>query len=139
MFLSFALVTSVSFPAKSTSVLFWLKKISRVIHGSATDCVGEPSETDGESVGCGTSCSSAAENAKQSVEIWPAGVDVEEIGTLPMFSGDNDLSERTDSMSWSQWSLTIPSYFGKFNQTTAWMLQQVKCAWKIRSPLTAQR
>ena len=28
------------------------------IHGSSVDCVGEPSETDGESVGCGTTCSS---------------------------------------------------------------------------------
>ena len=42
-----------------------------------------------------------------------------------MFSGDVDLSERTDSMPWSQWSLTIWSYFGKLNRTTAWMLQQV--------------
>ena len=33
---------------------------------------------------------------------------------LLMFSGDIDLSERTDSMPWSQWSLSIRSYFGKF-------------------------
>ena len=56
----------------------------------------------------------------------PAGVDAEEIGTLPMFSGCVDLSERTDSMPWSQRSLAIRSYFGKFNRTTAWMLQQVE-------------
>ena len=43
-----------------------------------------------------------------------------------MFSGDIDLSERTDSMPWSQWSRTIHSYFGKFNRTTTWMLQQVE-------------
>ena len=43
-----------------------------------------------------------------------------------MFSGDIDLSERTDSMPWSQWSLTIRSYFGTFNRTTAWMLQQAE-------------
>ena len=29
-----------------------------LIHGSAIECVGDPSETGGESVGCGTSCSS---------------------------------------------------------------------------------
>ena len=68
----------------------------------------------------------AAEVAQQTVETWPAGVDAEEIGTLPMFSGDIDLSERTDSMPWSRWSLTFRSYFGKFNRTTAWMLQQVE-------------
>ena len=65
-----------------------------------------------------------AEVAQQTVETWPAGVDAEEIGTLLMFSGDIDLSERTDSMPW--WSLTFRSYFGKFNRTAAWMLQQVK-------------
>ena len=68
----------------------------------------------------------AAEVARQMVETWPAGVDAEDIETLPMFSGDIDLSGRTDSMPWSQWSLTILSYFGKFNRTTAWMLQQVE-------------
>ena len=47
------------------------------------------------------------EVAQQMVETWPAGVDAEEIGTLLMFSGDIDLCERTDSMPWSQWSLTI--------------------------------
>ena len=67
-----------------------------------------------------------AEVARQTVETWPAGVDAEEIGTLPMFNGDVDLSERTDSVPWSQWTLTIRSYFGKFNRTTAWMLQQVE-------------
>ena len=67
-----------------------------------------------------------AEVAQQTVGTWPAGVDAEEIGTLPMFSGDVDLSEQTDSVPWSQWSLTIRSYFGKFNRTTAWMLQQVE-------------
>ena len=45
---------------------------------------------------------------------------------LPMFSGDIDLSEQSDSVPWSQWSLTIRSYFGKFNRTTTWMLQQVE-------------
>ena len=67
-----------------------------------------------------------AKVAQQTVETWPAGVDAEEIGTLPMFSGDIDLSERTNSMPWSHWSLTIRSYFGKFGRTTAWMLQQVE-------------
>ena len=68
----------------------------------------------------------AAEVAQQTVETWPAGVDAEEMGTVPMFSGDIDLSERTDSMPWSQWNLTIRSYFGKFNRTTAWMLLQAE-------------
>ena len=66
-----------------------------------------------------------AEVAQQTVGTWPAGVDAEEIGTLPMFSGDVDLSEQSDSVPLSQWSLTMRSYFGKFNRTTAWMLQHV--------------
>ena len=41
-----------------------------------------------------------ARQAQQTVETWPAGVDAEEIGTLPTFSGDLDLGERTDSMPW---------------------------------------
>ena len=60
-----------------------------------------------------------AEVAQQTVGTWLAGVDAEEIGALPMFSGDVDLSEQSDSVPWSQWSLTIRSYFGKFNRTTA--------------------
>ena len=67
-----------------------------------------------------------AEVTQQTVGTWPAGVDAEEIGTLPMFSGDVDLSEQSDSVPWSQWSLTIRSHFGKFNRTTAWMLQQAE-------------
>ena len=67
-----------------------------------------------------------AKVAQQTVETWPAGVDAEEIGTLPMFSGDIDMSGRTDSMPWSRWSLTIRGFFGKLNRTTAWMLQQVE-------------
>ena len=67
-----------------------------------------------------------AEVAQQTVGTWPAGVDAEEIGTLPMFSGDVDSSEQAYSVPWSQWSLTIQSYFGKFNRTTAWMLQQLE-------------
>ena len=66
-----------------------------------------------------------AEVAQQTVGAWPAGVDAEEIGTLPMFSGDVDLGEQPDSVPWFQWSLTIRSYFGKSNRTTAGMLQQV--------------
>ena len=50
-----------------------------------------------------------------------------------MFSGDLDLSERTDSMPWSQWSLTIRSNFGKFNRTTAGMLQQVET--RVEDPI----
>ena len=61
--------------------------------------------------------------ARQTAE---AGVDAEEIGRLPMFSGDIDLNERTDSMPWSQWSPTVRGYFGNFRRTAAWMLQQVE-------------
>ena len=43
-----------------------------------------------------------------------------------MFSGDVDLSEQSDSVPRSQWSLTFRSYIGKFNRKTAWMLQQVE-------------
>ena len=64
--------------------------------------------------------------AQQTVGTWPAGVDAEEIVTLHMFSGDVDSSEQTDSVPWSQWNLKIQSNFGKFNRTTAWMLQQVE-------------
>ena len=67
-----------------------------------------------------------AEVAQHTVESWPVGVDAEEVGRLPMFSGDIDLSGRTDSMPWHQWSLTVRRYFGKFNRTAAWMLQQVE-------------
>ena len=67
-----------------------------------------------------------AEVAQQTVGTWPAGVDAEEIGTLPMFSGDVDLREQTDSVPWSQWSLTIRNYSGKFGRTTTWMLQQAE-------------
>ena len=63
------------------------------------------------------------EVAQQTLGTWPAGVDAEEVGTLQMFSGDVDSSEQTDSVPLSQWSLTVRSYFGKFNRT---MLQQVE-------------
>ena len=48
-----------------------------------------------------------AEVAQQVVRTCPAGVDVEEIGRLEMFSGDSDLNSRVNSMPWSQWSLTV--------------------------------
>ena len=58
-----------------------------------------------------------AEVGQQTVGKWPAGGDAEEIRRRPMFNDDNDLSERTNSMSWSQWSLTVRGYFGKFDRT----------------------
>ena len=54
-----------------------------------------------------------AEVAQQTVGTWPAGVDADEIGTLPMFSGVVDLSEQSDSVPWSQWSLTNPELLRK--------------------------
>ena len=43
-----------------------------------------------------------AEVAQQVVRTRPAGVDVEEIGRLEMFSGDGDLNGRVNSTPWSQ-------------------------------------
>ena len=58
----------------------------------------------------------AAEVAQQVVRGCSAGVDVEEIGRLEMFSGDGDLIGRVSSMPWSQWSLTVRRYLGELNQ-----------------------
>ena len=44
----------------------------------------------------------------------------------PDVQRDIDLNERTDIMSWSQWSLTVRGDFGKFDRIAVWMLQQVK-------------
>ena len=43
-----------------------------------------------------------AEVAQQVVRAGPAGVDVEEIGRLEMFSGDSDLNGRVSSVPLSQ-------------------------------------
>ena len=66
-----------------------------------------------------------AEAAQQVVRTCPAGLDVEEIGRLEMFSGDSDLNGRVNSMPWSQWSLTVRSNFGELNQTATRLLQRV--------------
>ena len=58
-----------------------------------------------------------AEVAQQVVRTCPAGVDVEEIGRLEMFSGDGDLNGRVSSMPSSQCSVTVRRYFGDLNQT----------------------
>ena len=96
------------------------------VHGSLVDCVGNRLKQTERALVVERLARQTAEVAQQTVGTWPAGIDAEEIGTLPMFSGDVDLSEQTDSVPWSQWSLTIRSDFGKFNRTTAWMLQQVE-------------
>ena len=103
------------------------------IHGIVVDCVGEPPETDGESVGCGMTCSSDCSKR------WKHGqlVSMRKIGTLPMISGDIDLRERTDSTPRSQWSLTIWSFFEKLNRTAAWMLPQV--ATSVGDPIITDR
>ena len=93
------------------------------VHGSSFDCVGEPSETDGDSVGC--LARQTAEVAQQTVETWPAGVDGEEIGTFPTSSGDIDLSERTDSMPWRS---RMPAFSTK---TTV-----IKACTRVLHPLT---
>ena len=84
----------------------WLKKIScvhLVPHGCGA-CVGEPSE---RALVVERLARRGAEVAQQTVGTWPAGIDAEEIGTLPMFSGDVDLSDQSDSVPWSQWSLAV--------------------------------
>ena len=67
-----------------------------------------------------------AKVAQQVLRACPAGVDVEEIGRLEMFSGDSDLNGRVSSMPWSQWSLTVRRYFGEFNQMATRLLQRVE-------------
>ena len=67
-----------------------------------------------------------AEVAQQVVRTCPAGVDVEDIGRLKMFSGDSDWNSRVNSMPWSQWSITVRSYFGEFNQTATRLRQRVE-------------
>ena len=67
-----------------------------------------------------------AEVDQQAVRTCPAGVDVEEIGRLEMFSGNGDLNGRVSSMPWSQWSPTVRRYFGELNQTVTRLLQPVE-------------
>ena len=67
-----------------------------------------------------------AEVAQQVVRACPATVDVEEIRRLEMFSGDSDLNGRVSSMPWSQWRLTVRSYFGMLSQTASRLLQRVE-------------
>ena len=73
-----------------------------------------------------------AEVAQQVVKTCPAGVDVEEIG---MFGGDGDLNGRVNSVPWSQWSLTVRSYVGEFNQTATRLLQRVET--NVEDPIIA--
>ena len=86
------------------------------VHGNTFICFGEPSETDRGS-GLRNDLLVELLVAQQAVKTCPAGVDVEEIGRLEMFSGDGDLNGRVNSVPWSQWSLTVRSYFGELNQT----------------------
>ena len=76
-----------------------------------------------------------AEVAQQVVRTRPAGVDVEELERLEMFSGDSDLNGRVSSMPWSQWNLTVQSYFGEFNQTATRLLQRVET--NVEDPIIA--
>ena len=76
-----------------------------------------------------------AEVAQQVVRTCPAGVDVEEIGRLEMFSGDSDSNSPANSMPWSQWSLSLRSYFGEFNQTATRLLQRVET--NVEDPIIA--
>ena len=52
-----------------------------------------------------------------------------------MFSGDGDLNGRVNSMPWSQWSLTVRSYFGELNQTATRLLQRVET--RVEDPIIA--
>ena len=76
-----------------------------------------------------------AEVAQQVVRTCPAGVVVEETGRFEMCSGDGDLNGRVNSMPWSQWSLTVPNYFGEPNQTATWLLQRVET--NLEDPIIA--
>ena len=67
-----------------------------------------------------------AEVTQQVVRTRPAGVDVEQIRRLEIFSGDGDLNGRVNSMPWFQWSPSVRSYFGELNQTEARSLQRVE-------------
>ena len=53
-----------------------------------------------------------------------------------MFSGDSDLNGRVNCMPWSQWSLTVRSYFGEFNQTATRLLQRVET--NVEDPIIAE-
>ena len=92
-------------------------------------CFGQPSETDGGSFRRGTTSKSS------NCCGCSAGVDVEELVKLEIFSGDSDLNIRANSMPWSQWSLTVLSYFGKFNQTATRLLQRVET--NVENPIIA--
>ena len=52
-----------------------------------------------------------------------------------MFSGDCELNGRVSSVPWSQWSLTVRSYFGELNQTATWFLQRVET--NVEDPIIA--
>ena len=80
-----------------------------------------------------------AEVVQQVVRTSPAGVDVEEIGRLEMFSGDGDLNGRVNSMPLSQWSLTVRSYFGSSTRRRPGCCSRWKQTWKIHSSLTTRR
>ena len=52
-----------------------------------------------------------------------------------MLSGESDLNSRVNSVPWSQWSLTVRSYFGEFNQTVTQLLQRVET--NVEDPIVA--
>ena len=53
-----------------------------------------------------------------------------------MFSGDGDSKGRVNSMPWSQWSVTVRSYFGELNQTATRLLQRVET--NVEDPIIAE-
>ena len=106
------------------------------VHGNTVAGFGEPPETDGEAlVAERRARRRTAEIAQQVVRTRPAGVDVEEIGRLEMFSGDGELNGRVNSMPWSQWSLTVRSHCGELNQTATRLLQRVET--NVEHPIIA--
>ena len=77
-----------------------------------------------------------AEFAQQVVRECPAGVDVEKLGRLEIFSGESDLNSRVNCMPWSQWSLTDRSYSGgELKQTASRLLQRVET--NVEDPIIA--
>ena len=110
------------------------------VHGSMVDCFGRPSETDGGSVGCRTSCSKLLRPLSRTVGPQPARagggggdrlpglpslVDTKAIGKPPTFSGD-DVTAQPEGMAWSKWSFVFQSYLGAFDSTATRLLRQVE-------------
>ena len=97
------------------------------IHGSSVDFDGKPSETDGESVGCGT-----GEQVVRLMRLLSSRWEHSQLVSMRKRLEHSRCSAETLTQVSKQTAcpgpsgLTIRGYFEKFNRTTAWMLQQVE-------------